>query len=59
MNWNKAEINPPTEEALLIWLDDGTFCVGYFDVMDFFDENGEWLPHATHWAEVTPPTETV
>lgn len=55
MNWNKAEIKPPTEEALLIWLDDGTFCVGYFNVMDFFDEDGEWLPHATHWVEVLAP----
>lgn len=59
MNWNKAETTPPTEEALLIWLDDGTFCVGVYETMDFFDEDGEWLPHATHWMEITPPAETV
>lgn len=59
MNWNKIETPAPTEEALLIWCDDGTFCVGVFDGENFFKEDGHWVQLATHWVEVTAPTETV
>jgi len=59
MNWNKIETPAPTEQVLLIWCDDGTFCTGTFNGTVFADENGYWVQLASHWAEVQAPEETV
>ncbi len=55
MNWNTLAVTPPTEEALLVFLGEGTFCVGWFDGEVFCDEEGYELATATHWAAVLPP----
>lgn len=53
--WNKLDVVPPTEEALLVFLGEGSFWVGWFDGEVFCDEEGFELPTVTHWMEVTAP----
>ena len=55
MNWQTIKTTPPSEEALLVFLGEGTFCVGFWDGEVMCDEDGFELPTATHWAEVTAP----